>query len=69
MSRTSTRTDAVSQGALESETEFGLHEWMAALPSASQAAKMATFDTKAERMHHLPGQPERAPPSLLAVMA
>jgi hypothetical protein len=30
---------------------------------------MATFDTKVERMHHLPGEPQRAPLSLLAVMA
>jgi hypothetical protein len=28
---------------------------MAALPSGQHTEKMATFDTKIERMHHLPG--------------
>jgi len=55
MSRTSTRTDAITRGAHDGETEFGLREWMAALPSGQHLEKMATFDTKVERMHHLPG--------------
>ena len=32
-SRKNTRADAVNQGAHEGEAEFGLREWMAALPS------------------------------------
>ena len=55
MSRESTRADAISKGAHEGEREFGLREWMAALPSGQHTEKMATFDTKIERMHHLPG--------------
>jgi flavodoxin len=55
MSRTSTRADAINQGADEAEPEFGLREWMAALPSGQHAEKMATFDTKIKSMHHLPG--------------
>ena len=55
MSRTSTRADAINKGAQEGEREFGLREWMAALPSGEHTAKMATFDTKVESMHHLPG--------------
>lgn len=55
MSRTSTRTDAINRGALEGETEFGLREWMAALPAGQHTEKLATFDTKVERMHHVPG--------------
>jgi flavodoxin len=55
MSRASTRTDAIKRGALEGETEFGLREWMAARPAGQHAEKIATFDTKVERMHHLPG--------------
>jgi hypothetical protein len=35
--------------------EFGLREWVAALPSGQHAEKMATFDTKVESMHNLPG--------------
>jgi flavodoxin len=33
MSRENTRADAISKGAHEGEREFGLREWMAALPS------------------------------------
>jgi flavodoxin-like protein len=55
MSRTSTRADAVSKGAHEGETEFGLREWLAELPSGQHREKMATFDTKIESMRHLPG--------------
>jgi hypothetical protein len=60
MSRTSTRADAINKGAQEGEREFGLREWMAAQPSGEHAAKMATFDTKVESMHHLPGSAARS---------
>lgn len=55
MSRETTRGDAINKGAHEGEREFGLREWMAALPSGQHAEKMATFDTKIESMRHLPG--------------
>ena len=55
MSRTNTRADAIKQGAHEGEQDFGLREWMAALPSGHHAEKMATFDTKIKTMRHLPG--------------
>jgi flavodoxin len=55
MSRESTRADAISKGAPEGEQEFGLREWMAALPSGQHTEKMATFDTKIKSMRHLPG--------------
>jgi len=55
MSRTNTRADAINKGAHEGEREFGLREWIAALPSGQHTEKMATFDTKIESMHHLPG--------------
>jgi flavodoxin len=55
MSRTSTRGDAINQGAHEGEREFGLREWMAALPAGQHTEKIATFDTKIESMHHIPG--------------
>ena len=35
--------------------EFGLREWMAALPSGQHTAKIATFDTKIESMRFAPG--------------
>jgi flavodoxin len=55
MSRENTRADAISKGAHGSEREFGLREWMAALPSGEHAEKIATFDTKIKSMRHLPG--------------
>ena len=55
MSRTTTRSDAVSKGATEGESEFGLWEWLAGLPSGQHAEKIATFDTKVDTMRHLPG--------------
>jgi flavodoxin len=59
MSRENTRADAINKGAHEGEREFGLREWMAALPSGQHTEKMATFDTKVESMHHLPGSAAR----------
>jgi flavodoxin len=55
MSRANTRSDAIDKGATEGEPEFGLREWMAALPSGHHAEKIATFDTKVDTMRHLPG--------------
>jgi flavodoxin len=55
MSRENTRADAISKGAHGGEREFGLREWMAALPSGEHAEKIATFDTKIKSMRHLPG--------------
>ena len=55
MSRTSTRADAVTKGAHEGGTEFGLQEWLDELPAGQHTEKIATFDTKIESMRHLPG--------------
>jgi predicted phosphoribosyltransferase len=55
MSRTNTRADAISRGAREGEREFGLREWMAALPAGEHTGKIATFDTKIESMRWAPG--------------
>ena len=61
MSQTSTRVDATNRGATEGETEFGLREWMASLPSGQHTAKIATFDTKIEACVLPLGQGLRAP--------
>ena len=55
MSRTNTRAGAISQGGRPGRDEFGLREWIAALPSGHSNAKLATFDTKIDKMRHLPG--------------
>ena len=53
----------------EGEREFGLREWMAALPSGQHTEKMATFDTKIESMHYLPGvSRQEVPPKPPAAM-
>ena len=55
MSRTGTRTEAVRQGGRPGREEFGLREWLAALPSHHSNTKLATFDTKFDKMRHLAG--------------
>lgn len=55
MSRESTCADAISTGAHEGDRDLGLREWIAALPTGQHTEKIATFDTKVEPMHHLPG--------------
>jgi hypothetical protein len=45
----------MKRGAPEGEREFGLREWMAALPSGQHTARIATFDTKIESMRFAPG--------------
>jgi flavodoxin len=55
MSRRRTRVDAINRGAPDGESEFGLREWMAALPSGRHTGTMATFDTKVESMRFVPG--------------
>ena len=55
MSRESTRADAINRGATEGEQEFGLREWIDALPAGRHVDKIATFDTRVRTMRHLPG--------------
>ena len=55
MSRANTRADAINRGAAEGEREFGLREWIDALPAGPHVDKMATFDTRVRMMRHLPG--------------
>jgi hypothetical protein len=55
MSRRKTRTDAVRQGGRPGREEFGLREWMDALPSRHSNTKLATFDTKIDKMRRLAG--------------
>jgi hypothetical protein len=55
LSRPSTRADAVRQGADEGVSEFGVREWLERLPSGPHSECVATFDTRADKMRHLPG--------------
>jgi hypothetical protein len=55
MSRANTRADAIDRGATEGEREFGLRDWIDALPVGLHTDKMATFDTRVRTTRHLPG--------------
>jgi hypothetical protein len=55
MSRTTTRADAVRQGGRPGREAFGLREWLNALPSRQSNTRLATFDTRIDKMRHLPG--------------
>jgi hypothetical protein len=55
MSRANTRASAINQGGRPGREELGLREWFAALPPRHPNARLATFDTKIDKMRHLPG--------------
>ena len=60
MSRTSTRTDAVAQGAVHGRVDFGLREWIEGLPDEHHEASLVTFDTRVSKVRHLPGSAARS---------
>jgi len=55
MSRTSTRVDAVRQGAGQGNVGRGLREWLAAAPDDLDGLAFTTFDTRVSRARRLPG--------------
>ena len=55
MSRATTRSDAVNQGADRGSSDRGLREWLDALPTGSHPQQLATFDTKVSRRAALTG--------------
>jgi len=54
MTRESTR-DAFRQGAAQGSTTFGVREWLEQLHRGKHVERVATFDTKADKVRHLPG--------------
>jgi Flavodoxin domain len=60
MSRTSTRNDARQRGADHGQTGIGLREWLDGLPSGHHAQRIATFDTRVEKVRRLPGSAAKA---------
>ena len=64
MSRPSTRHGAVEQGAVPSVEDLGLREWLAGLPDHLDAP-VATFDTRAAKVRHLPGSAAKAAAKVL----
>jgi len=58
LSRPSTRADAVLQGAPAEVEARGVREWLEDLTD-SESVQIATFDTRARAMRHLPGSAAR----------
>ncbi len=55
MTRPETRADAVERGAPHPAESIGLREWLGAQTSAAHTARIATFDTRVDKVRHLPG--------------
>ena len=60
MTRASTREDAFKQGASQGSKDVGVREWLQHLHRGRHAETVATFDTKVEKVRHLPGSAARA---------
>ncbi len=63
MSRQRTRDDAVRQGAQATRAALGVREWLGTLdkafPSDADRPPVAVFDTRVEKVRHLPGSAAR----------
>ena len=55
LSRANTRADAVRLGAPADRATVGLREWLAGLHKGPHSEIVATFDTRVDRVRHLPG--------------
>lgn len=65
MSRSSTRLDAVAQGASADDATRGIREWLGSLPPTPHIS-VATFDTRVAKVRHLPGSAARSARRLVA---
>jgi flavodoxin len=54
MTRPNTREDAVHQGATH-DPATGIREWLTQLQAGPHAERVATFDTRVDKVRHLPG--------------
>jgi hypothetical protein len=55
MTRASTRADALRQGASQHAADLGLREWLTGLPERPPGQQLVTFDTRVNKVRHLPG--------------
>lgn len=55
MTRQSTREDAYRKGATQGSTTLGIREWLAHLHAGPHSEPVATFDTRVDKVRHLPG--------------
>jgi len=65
MSRASTRTDAGKQGEVAMPVEFGIREWLGALPDRTTTTMSATFDTRITKVRRLPGSAAKSAAKIL----
>jgi flavodoxin len=66
MSRTQTRAEAVTKGAPAHPSTVGIREWLGALPISGRTRLVATFDTRVEKVRHLPGSAARKAAKVLS---
>lgn len=59
MTRPNTRADAVRQGATKGSAT-GIREWMDHLADGPHSETVATFDTRVDKVRHLPGSAAKA---------
>jgi len=59
MTRESTRQDAFKQGASQGSTAVGVREWLEKQHRGRHPELVATFDTKVDKVRHLPGSAAR----------
>lgn len=55
MTRSFTREDAFRQGASHGSKAVGVREWLGQLRRGQHSELVATFDTRVEKVRHLPG--------------
>ncbi len=60
MTRASTRADALQKGATHEAGPVGLREWLDRLPEVGRRPAVATFDTRVDKVRHLPGSAARS---------
>jgi flavodoxin len=60
MTRPSTRQDAFKQGAGQGSKEVGVREWLGHQRKGAHVGRVAMFDTRVEKVRHLPGSAARA---------
>jgi hypothetical protein len=60
LSRPGTRSEGFVKGASQGSPDFGVREWLEKLPAGPHSESVATFDTRVERVKHLPGSAAKA---------
>jgi hypothetical protein len=55
LSKPTTRVEAHKRGGAQGAADFGVREWLEGLPTGPHSESVATFDTRVDRVRHLPG--------------